>query len=470
MTRKAKRLLAAFAIVAPVGLMFAWMAAMPPAFVPATDAEIEAALDPSLRERPPARTEKTAYNEFIKIASEVDEKLVYGAEESFNDANGIWSKLKPASKDLLRQCAAMRNRLGPKLRSAANLPPGVALGWKPGRFKEALKLSTLPTMCWMAATWEYEVGDPSEATRSLEEAAILVNTLAAADVSVTDYLHHDLTEIIFVHSILFLVDSSRTNEDDLERLIRHMKPRTIVAERLARALRGDVIFYDIPQLKDIVRIKNGAKGRLPDNERIPENYWIGNLEAISTARLINDVSQEAVSNCSKPYGMALWTVGTRVEDRVPSRPEEPRTLPGGAPGDLTPLMWFERLVHKVEMRRIPNSAGFAFFESSTDLHKSLIKNSFKYRTEWNAAILRLALEIHKRRFGKVPSSLKELVKLRILPALPLDLYANAGFRYDPKRRIFWSVGTDAVDDGGKTGADLIWKLWSSPTLNRDPHN
>ena len=50
---------------------------------------------------------------------------------------------------------------------------------------------------------------------------------------------------------------------------------------------------------------------------------------------------------------------------------------------------------------------------------------------------------------ELPESLDELVEEGILPSVPMDMFADKPLRYDPERRLIWSVGPDEVDDGGE---------------------
>lgn len=61
---------------------------------------------------------------------------------------------------------------------------------------------------------------------------------------------------------------------------------------------------------------------------------------------------------------------------------------------------------------------------------------------------RLALLRHERRHGRLPETLAAVVSdATELDAVPIDPFSGAPYRYDPARRVLWSVGEDGVDDG-----------------------
>lgn len=69
--------------------------------------------------------------------------------------------------------------------------------------------------------------------------------------------------------------------------------------------------------------------------------------------------------------------------------------------------------------------------------------------EHDAAIVAVALEIHRRRHGTYPASLSELVPT-LLPAIPPDRYTGKPMNYQLRdgRPVLYSVGADRVDNGG----------------------
>lgn len=68
----------------------------------------------------------------------------------------------------------------------------------------------------------------------------------------------------------------------------------------------------------------------------------------------------------------------------------------------------------------------------------------------DTALVVIAIELHRRREGRLPSTLDELVP-GLLPRVPLDLFTGEPIRYRVEGDSFvvWSVGNDYIDDGGE---------------------
>jgi hypothetical protein len=60
----------------------------------------------------------------------------------------------------------------------------------------------------------------------------------------------------------------------------------------------------------------------------------------------------------------------------------------------------------------------------------------------------IALRRAYDRAGKLPSSLDALVGEGLLPAVPIDPIDGQPLRYDPARKLLWSIGRNEVDDHG----------------------
>ena len=72
----------------------------------------------------------------------------------------------------------------------------------------------------------------------------------------------------------------------------------------------------------------------------------------------------------------------------------------------------------------------------------------------DGTVVGIALELHRRHFGKYPAALTELVP-QFLPAIPADRFTGEPVKYRliDGRPLVYSVGPDHKDDGGKCLAD-----------------
>lgn len=74
----------------------------------------------------------------------------------------------------------------------------------------------------------------------------------------------------------------------------------------------------------------------------------------------------------------------------------------------------------------------------------------------------VALRIHERTHGTLPPDLGTLIEtVGGFEAVPIDDYSGEPLRYDPDRRIIWSIGENGTDEGA---ADL--DAWREDLMNR----
>ena len=73
----------------------------------------------------------------------------------------------------------------------------------------------------------------------------------------------------------------------------------------------------------------------------------------------------------------------------------------------------------------------------------------RYLGERDGALVAIALEIYRRRYGKYPAALTELAP-KFLPAIPADRITGDPVKYGLRdgKPIVYSVGADRIDDGG----------------------
>lgn len=117
------------------------------------------------------------------------------------------------------------------------------------------------------------------------------------------------------------------------------------------------------------------------------------------------------------------------------------------------------------LRRVPNPYGRLLIGQLLPVFDGAVQASFKQRADREATRLTLAARLYALRHGgKLPPSLPALVSADILSAVPTDPFSDRPFRYDAVRRVFWSVGPNGRDDGGKdrpgmlssSAKDFVW--------------
>jgi hypothetical protein len=93
-----------------------------------------------------------------------------------------------------------------------------------------------------------------------------------------------------------------------------------------------------------------------------------------------------------------------------------------------------------------------------------------------ATLVAIALELHRRRTGSFPATLRD-IPTTILPAIPPDIFDGRPLRYvvENGQPVVYSIGTDRIDDGGRapksSGAFLgQWKSKAAVAEALREHN
>ncbi|MBD3308680.1 hypothetical protein GF348_20035 [candidate division KSB3 bacterium] len=97
----------------------------------------------------------------------------------------------------------------------------------------------------------------------------------------------------------------------------------------------------------------------------------------------------------------------------------------------------------------PNAIGRVLYGLFIPAFDRLLEH--KCRAECSVAATRLLVGIHrhKKETGLLPERLEDLVAAYVA-AVPEDPYDGGRFKYDPRKRIIYSVGKDGKDSGGST--------------------
>lgn len=114
-----------------------------------------------------------------------------------------------------------------------------------------------------------------------------------------------------------------------------------------------------------------------------------------------------------------------------------------------------------EQSLIGNSFGFEMF-SQRMLSLRTTHGSFVTRSELALVRLRVAMERYRLEHGDWPQALGSLVP-KFLGEIPIDPMDGKSIRFDPKRRLIYSVGLNLVDDGGMA-PDMPGTLRSSEEI------
>ncbi len=186
------------------------------------------------------------------------------------------------------------------------------------------------------------------------------------------------------------------------------------------ALRREFVFARLPLIVDPVHgadkvfatSKDFAMSMSP-KKKVPDDGLVGNYDPIATARLVGRIFDEAIKDLQRPLGKQTGLAQIIVEKAGKQIPEFSADQVASYPG---------------KMDAIPNSIGLELARLAPP--ESLPEIEAKRATYRN-----LARAVILLREGK--------------PMKLADPFGKGPLKFDAKRRIVWSVGTNRKDDGGQ---------------------
>jgi len=189
----------------------------------------------------------------------------------------------------------------------------------------------------------------------------------------------------------------------------------------------------------------------------------GNYNAIDSAKEASGIAMEMMRNSEAKIGAFSTPLGDRASKVIASLPEMDHTAKPGL------KRWWNRETYRFKMRRIPNS--FFYLNNPYIGIQDLVIARDNARAKHELLRIQLACLVYKGEKGRWPTALSELVSQKLLASVPLDPFDGKPLRYDADRKILWSIGRDAVDDGGsekRNGsrtADEVVHLVQVPVLS-----
>jgi hypothetical protein len=102
---------------------------------------------------------------------------------------------------------------------------------------------------------------------------------------------------------------------------------------------------------------------------------------------------------------------------------------------------------KIRLALGGNAVGEVLHSMTAMTLDRVVRNRFSEYVEIEVTATFLALKAYQLKHGRLPAQLSELVP-QFLPAVPVDDFDGQPLRYDPERKILYSVSTNCQDDGG----------------------
>jgi hypothetical protein len=253
---------------------------------------------------------------------------------------------------------------------------------------------------------------------------------------------------------------------DILRLARHPSLTDRHRDRLQRIVAGQSDFGPIQRViqREFDDAVVGLAASLPDprSDRSIASKMPPSLR--STFQNTRFVDRADTVRVVGPYYLA--TLGVFQQTYLPNRTfmEVAPILPDGAPdwseylagGEPTEGQMRDFLEYA---RKHRNLLGRSLISGTPSLLTSFEVAERQRVARARMTLVALASLRASRRNGTLAPSVDSLVRQRLLTTAPIDPFSGKPLRYDAARRLVWSVGKDAKDDGGRDKrADLVMAI------------
>jgi hypothetical protein len=283
---------------------------------------------------------------------------------------------------------------------------------------------------------------------------------------IIDYLVREAVSAIVLTAVDNAAASRVLTAEQLQTLYARLAPAQNVDSALVDALVFEWNHETIPLLNDMSSVKgltdhyrDYSLAMDTDTGGDPSYLACGELDAPATLEKAAQFQRVRIANCARSWKAQDTSVTSEIAAIEKKLPQAP--ILKGSDGWLSQA--WAKSSYRARMSSIRNSLGLQFMTLAVALDVSEI--SFRNRTQRESHRLMLLFALYaKLHHGALPAGLSDLQPLSGRQPFPHDLFAGGPFHYDPAHRIFWSVGTNGVDDGGKpgpnrfTGPDIVYNV------------
>ena len=241
----------------------------------------------------------------------------------------------------------------------------------------------------------------------------------------------------------------RMSRAALRRLLPAFPPPGATDPHLARTYAAEFRDFFVPTIAALDALDDG--GTLPGAVQTfePGSLLAGHpnpLDKPATIRLAAAPLAMVLANTKRTWKRQVSTDAALADIRAP--------WPGWSTDSGAKPTPLQILQAKNRLKLTDNPFGRYLVADNVTLTNEVAVASFKRRADAGATRLTLLLALAAKSWGG-----------RLSAALPngvTDPFSGGAFRYDPARRIIWSVGPDGKDDGGRDtpgrwgGRDIVW--------------
>lgn len=173
---------------------------------------------------------------------------------------------------------------------------------------------------------------------------------------------------------------------------------------------------------------------------------VGDWDPIENARMLSEVTAERIRNLRVPYNKTTGTARAKAAAWLHDLPNYDPYASEDKWFKLATRAWF-----RLQAKRVPNARGKLALSAVAYPAHQMESFSHSNRTQWEIVRALVAAKAFEMRRGRLPSSLEELVETGLIKEAPMDFYTGQPLRYDPAKRLIWSIWANGVDDRGAMG-------------------
>ena len=289
------------------------------------------------------------------------------------------------------------------------------------------------------------------------------------------YLVGEAIQSVGLRGAQWLARQPEAPQAPIERLLQSIAPSPRSADALARTLRVEACGFFVKGIGDLASGDPVQKLAALAGEQDPaESDALAALfkdrqdllDAGKTTEQGSGYFARMIKNTKLSWHDQDRTIRADMEEQARRLRAEFEAIPGFGGGEgFSQISDAERARIRAALAKVENPIGGMLLAMLMPAMDRIAELSFQARTEREAVRALLAIRIFELRQGRLPASLDEVVKEKILPGAPADFYSGQPLHYSAEKRLLWSVGPDEVDDGGqgapypdRKGPDYVWPV------------
>ena len=297
--------------------------------------------------------------------------------------------------------------------------------------------------------WKAEVklalerGELDRAERKTRNLFLLGQSVVSEPETLIQYLVGHAVLALGFHSMEQVIEHPDVTPETLKEMRHLLAMEDLLNEALSQAMKAEYNFFNIA-MKSLTDMPEQEFGSDVIFDHVFARFFPGFfLKPNATRAVFAEYFRTSVSNVGKPYSDMTFGQAEQILSEV----EHVRRFP--PPPNFGGILLMRILLPAVD--------GVLLRYSELLGHSRALKTL-------------IALRLYEKEHEELPSTLSGLLPGFLLE-VPRDPFDGQPLRYDPERRIVWSVGEDLVDQNGSTvqregtrrnerrnQEDLVWEM------------